>query len=305
MNLVIADPLTCNAHADSAAQERKLVVTHPLTAKAARFEPGSETLIVGALSGNKDRGGWRAGPDEAAAGHLIPFDTTQITSRENRSNPQAGDPCHPLAAEAHPPAIAYQGHGSNVGPMGALRQGNGNVTGGVPFIVDGQNAAAVEMVGAIGTGAAHGNRGFMVTHTLSAEGADASEDGTGRGTPQGVTPRESLPALGTTKEVGLFRDGAVRRLTPLEYERLQGFPDGWTCLCGATEAILMERGITDEVWRASDWRTIRLDEHVWRCACPDGPRYRAMGNAVTVTAVQWIARRLKIAIAQAVKRAIA
>ncbi len=37
----------------------------------------------------------------------IAFDTTQITSAENRSNPQPGDPCHPLAAQAHPPAIAF------------------------------------------------------------------------------------------------------------------------------------------------------------------------------------------------------
>lgn len=36
----------------------------------------------------------------------IAFDTTQITSGENRSNPRAGDPCHPLSATAHPPAWA-------------------------------------------------------------------------------------------------------------------------------------------------------------------------------------------------------
>ena len=36
----------------------------------------------------------------------IAFDTTQITSAANRSQPQAGDACHPLAAGAHPPAIA-------------------------------------------------------------------------------------------------------------------------------------------------------------------------------------------------------
>ena len=35
------------------------------------------------------------------------FDTTQIASKVNRSNPQPGDPCHPLAAGAHPPAIAF------------------------------------------------------------------------------------------------------------------------------------------------------------------------------------------------------
>jgi DNA (cytosine-5)-methyltransferase 1 len=51
--------------------------------------------------------------------------------------------------------VAYQCQGSNVGEMGTLRAGNGNETGGVPF----------------------------VTHTLRGEGFDASEDGTGRGVP--------------------------------------------------------------------------------------------------------------------------
>lgn len=36
----------------------------------------------------------------------IAFDTTQITSGENRCNPQAGGPCHPLSSTAHPPAYA-------------------------------------------------------------------------------------------------------------------------------------------------------------------------------------------------------
>lgn len=37
----------------------------------------------------------------------VPFDTTQITSGANYSNPKAGDPCHPLAAGAHAPAVAF------------------------------------------------------------------------------------------------------------------------------------------------------------------------------------------------------
>ena len=49
---------------------------------------------------------------------------------------------------------------------------------------------------------------------------------------------------------------AVRRLTPVECERLQGFPDGWT-----------------------DGRA-------------DSARYRQMGNAVCVPVVEWIMRRL-------------
>lgn len=37
----------------------------------------------------------------------LPFDTTQVTSKLNRSNPKPGDPRHPLAAGAHAPAIAF------------------------------------------------------------------------------------------------------------------------------------------------------------------------------------------------------
>lgn len=42
-------------------------------------------------------------------GLAIAFDTTQITSKANRAQPQPGDPCHPLAASAHAPAIAGSG----------------------------------------------------------------------------------------------------------------------------------------------------------------------------------------------------
>ena len=80
-----------------------------------------------------------------------------------------------------------------------------------------------------------------VTHTLTADGSDGSEDGPGRGTP--------IIAGGSA---------VVRRLTPLECERLQAFPDRWTDVAGQT----------------------------------DSPRYRQMGNAVTVSTVEWIARRL-------------
>ena len=62
--------------------------------------------------------------------------------------------------------------------------------------------------------------------------------------------------------------GGVRRLTPLECERLQGFPDGWTCLCG-------------EGHRGSRF-----------CKCPDSARYRQLGNAVTVNVAEWIAQRI-------------
>ena len=97
-----------------------------------------------------------------AVAQPIPFDTTQITSPYNYSNPQSGDPCHPLATGAHPPSVATS--------------------------------------------------------------------------------------------------MAVRRLTPTECERLQGFPDGYT-------------NIKDK--------------------CPDGPRYKALGNSMAVPVMKWIGERIK------------
>lgn len=61
------------------------------------------------------------------------------------------------------------------------------------------------------------------------------------------------------------RIGMIRRLTPTECERLQGFPDGWTLLGDKT---------------------------------PDSPRYKACGNAVCVNVAEWIGRRLMSVISQ-------
>jgi DNA (cytosine-5)-methyltransferase 1 len=76
----------------------------------------------------------------------------------------------------------------------------------------------------------------VVTHSLRGEGFDASEDGTGRGTPlvavrPDVTPKwqNDLAFTLTTPSPS----GQVRRLTPVECERLQGFPDGYTAFLGA------------------------------------------------------------------------
>lgn len=57
----------------------------------------------------------------------------------------------------------------------------------------------------------------------------------------------------------------VRRLTPTECERLQGFPDNYTRI---------------------EWRGKAADD------CPDGPRYKAIGNSWAVPVIRWIGRRI-------------
>ncbi len=61
-----------------------------------------------------------------------------------------------------------------------------------------------------------------------------------------------------------YPDGRVRRLTPLECERIQGFPDGWT----------IPKMKIDDVDKL------------------DTLRYHAIGNAVTVNVAEWLAQRI-------------
>lgn len=61
---------------------------------------------------------------------------------------------------------------------------------------------------------------------------------------------------------------SVRRLTPRECERLQGFPDDWTLI---------------------PWKGRPAEE------CPDGPRYKAIGNSMAVPVMRWLGERIAAA----------
>jgi DNA (cytosine-5)-methyltransferase 1 len=89
---------------------------------------------------------------------------------------------------------------------------------------------------------------------------------------------------------------AVRRLTPRECERLQGFPDDYT-LIPAWRRPARERGAEAQALYAYYCRTPEgraavefRDGRVW--ATPDGPRYRALGNAMAVPVVRWLICRI-------------
>ena len=129
---------------------------------------------------------------------------------------------------------------------------------------------------------------LLVTHALRGEGFDASEDGTGRGTPLvpytlaicgrsdgrhlEVRDDDLANALVTANGgrdgigVGALMTPAmqVRRLTPREAERLMGFPDDYT--------LVPYRGKP----------------------AADGPRYRALGNSIAVPVLAWIGRRIAV-----------
>ena len=94
-----------------------------------RMDFESETFVAHTLRGE----GFDASEDGTGRGTPlvpVPFDTTQITSAANRSSPKAGDPCHPLAAGAHAPAIAFNArqdpiNGPINGPIDTYGASNG------------------------------------------------------------------------------------------------------------------------------------------------------------------------------------
>ena len=69
------------------------------------------------------------------------------------------------------------------------------------------------------------------------------------------------PTLDKSKTPAVAQQMAVRKLTPIECERLQGFPDGYT----------------------------NIKEN-----CPDGHRYKAMGNSMAVPVMEWIGKRIEL-----------
>lgn len=96
LSTVVCGPLTASPFADNASQETKLVPT--------AFRHFTGPADTGAPQ--VDMAPTLRGSD--TSGLAIAFDTTQITSPGNVSSPRPGEPCHPLAAGAHPPAVAFQ-----------------------------------------------------------------------------------------------------------------------------------------------------------------------------------------------------
>lgn len=70
------------------------------------------------------------------------------------------------------------------------------------------------------------------------------------------------------KERPIVGSTVVRRLTPLECERLQGFPDGWTDI--------------------GDWIDSKGKKH----KAADSPRYKALGNSIATPCWKWVCRRI-------------
>lgn len=193
---------------------------------------------------------------DAGAPHIvapIPFDTTQITHPANRSQPQPqpGDPCHPLARGAHAPAVAYGINSDAIDRSGEHKTGSAAARSGLGITCEVQPTLKARPTNSVAITPAVALPAFAwpvdVADPVTAnEGATYTHEGSRNFRMHNVVPATM----------------AVRRLTPRECERLQGFPDDWT--------LINYRGKP----------------------ASDGPRYKALGNSMAVNVMRWIGLRI-------------
>ena len=166
---------------------------------------------------------------------VMAFDTTQITSKENGSQPEFGKPRHTLNANAHVPCVAL------------------DMTHACDVIREcGEQVPALQA--RMGTG---GNQ-VPLTYQMNGFGYYRAAE-----IASSCKQRDfkDSTALAITHMV-------VRRLTPMECERLQGFPDHWTDI--------------------GEW----IDEKGKKHKDADSPRYKALGNSIALPFWDWMLRRM-------------
>ena len=178
----------------------------------------------------------------------------------------------PIAAYAiQSIAFSCKDHGADAGPLSpTLRAVGGNVPngGGQVAVAFAQNSRdEVRLMGGDGqiVGALAAEPGMKQTCYVAQSAvahsvrlANTSSNGWG-------IQEEVTHTLDCTAGPAVQTAMQVRRLTPVECERLQGFPDGYSQI---------------------PWRNKPASE------CPDGPRYKALGNSWAVPNVRWIGRRI-------------
>lgn len=213
---------------------------------------------------------------------LLVFGTTQITSAENRCKPEPGDPCHQIASGAHPPAIAFscKDHGADAAEelaptLRSMAERDAAANGGGQVAYALRADASRDGEAKTPSADAEGNvrlrdPGFNV-YKESAPTLDAGQPHTvAFHLTQDPISGDIAPAMGQGSSqghatVGVAHGGTqIRRLTPMECERLMGMRDGYT--------LIVYRGKFAK----------------------DGPRYKALGNSMVRDVMLWIGRRIEL-----------
>ncbi|UXN70921.1 DNA cytosine methyltransferase [Devosia neptuniae] len=145
------------------------------------------------------------------------------------------------------------------GPSNGNQGGDVVVSSALTVALRGRDGGATaELGGEVATALRASTGGGDKPHVLAFQSKASST--------QSMNPSDITPMLDKSKSDGVAMyqgSSAVRRLTPTECERLQGFPDGYT----------------DIPWRGKP-------------TSPDGPRYKALGNSWAVPKFTWLGRRI-------------
>lgn len=160
----------------------------------------------------------------------LPFNPTQVTSKQNGNNPQWDDPCHTLSATDRPPHVICMAD------------------------ANAKTAIDEDLCGTLHVG---GDPSFVAVEASNGEdvvGALCARDYKGVGS-QYVSEGKVIAQKDDAHYI-------VRKLMPIECERLQGFPDRWT------------------------------DIEFKGKPASDAARYKALGNSMAVPVMHWIGKQI-------------
>lgn len=200
---------------------------------------------------------------------VMAFDTTQITSKQNGSIPDFGKPCHTLNANAHVPcAVLDMSHACDVirdcgevSPSLQARMGTGGNQ--VPLTYQMQGFGDYR-AGEVASSCKQRDFKDSTDLVCAVDCRNFREGGETNGTLQSKSNGGISYNLQNTVRTGMI----VRRLTPMECERLQGYPDGWTDI--------------------GEWMDSKGKHH----KAADSPRYKALGNSIALPFWDFLAKRI-------------
>jgi len=230
--------------------------------------------VAGTFKACASSGGWSNSVDHAAAGYMQPVDAFRMTAFGEYSGDGTAST---TKARDYKDATDLVVHGTQDPCTGsqafALGRNNGAENAVFVSLRGREGGATAELGGPIaGTPRASSGGGdkphVMTTTPINTQMAlrgpttsNSSREGLGLG--QEGDPAFTLQAAHShAVQSGM----AVRRLTPVECERLQGFPDNFTKI---------------------PYRSKSEDK------CPDGPRYKALGNSMAVPCMKWLGERIQ------------
>ena len=265
--------------------------------------------------------------------NVLPIDTTQVTDPRNGSNPQWGDPCHTMSAQGHTPAVCIgfsAGQSATAGSVAAqdevaptLRaaESGTNQVPSVAYAISGNIIGREEKNGGHHLGIEDDGAMFTLTtadrHAVafawnSSIGVSAAEEVTPTmraahsGEPAvcmaddnahagiGINVANTLKCGGSAPIVAA-NGYIVRHLMPVECERLQGFPDGWTDIYGGETRERIDWGKCPDEFDDPEGYVafIKNPPTVVETGTPDAPRYKACGNSMAVPVINHIGRRIE------------